>query len=111
MLQCKDTESNLPQDLMWDLLCDNHRKLSHIWGQELLELSKKRGGKRFRARVNECLSNTLSWPVEARARAVKTWLSTYRIPLDPGKMSSFDCFHKTTGDFIINNIKSIQAYE
>ena len=99
------------QELMWDLLSNNHARLSHIWGQELLGLSKKQSKKRFHKRADECLSITLSWPVEARARAVKTWLSTYKIPLNPSELASCDQFHQTTASFVFNNSRSIQAYE
>ena len=99
------------QELMWDLLSNNHARLSHIWGQELLGLSKKRSKKQFHARADECLSITLSWPVEARSRAVKTWLSTYKIPLNPAEMASSDQFHQTTANFVFDNRQSIRAYE
>ena len=99
------------QELMWDLLSNNHARLSHIWGQELLSLSKKRSKKQFHARADECLFVTLSWPVEARSRAVKTWLSTYRLPLEPAQIPSFDRFHEITGSFVVNNSRSILAYE
>jgi len=99
------------QDLMWDLLSDNHGKLAHVWGQELAALSKRRNKKQFRARADECLSSTLSWPVEARARAVKTWLSTYKIPLNPAEMASSDQFHQTTANFVFSNRESIRSYE
>jgi hypothetical protein len=101
----------IDKDLMWDLLSNNHARLAHVWGQELLELSKKRSKKQFHARADECLQCTLSWPIEARTRAVKTWLSTYRIPLDPAEIACFDRFHETTGSFVVNNSRSIQAYE
>lgn len=99
------------RELMWDLLSNNHARLTHVWGQELQELSKKRSKKRFHARVDECLSCTLSWPVDARSRAVKTWLSTYRLPLEPAQLPSFDHFHRTTGQFVFDHSRSIQAYE
>jgi hypothetical protein len=99
------------QELAWDMLSNNHARLAHAWGQELLKLSKKRGRKQFHSRADECLQVTLSWPMEARARAVKTWLSTYKIPLDPEQMLSFDRFHEITGSFVVNNSRDIQAYE
>jgi len=107
----KGNKMNPAQELMWDLLSNNHARLAHAWGQELLGLSKKRSKKQFRARADECLSSTLSWPVEARARAVKTWLSKYRIPLNPSELASFGRFHETTGSFVFNNSRSIRAYE
>ena len=99
------------KELMWDILSGNHAHLAHAWGQELLELSKKQSKKQFRVRANECLYCTLSWPVEARSRAVKTWLSTYKIPLNPSELASCDQFHQTTASFVFNNSRSIQAYE
>ena len=97
-------------ELMWDLLSNNHGKLAHVWGQELAALSKKKSKKQFRARADECLSCTLSWPIDARARAVKTWLSTYRVPLNPAEMPSFGRFHETTGDFVFDHHQNIRAY-
>jgi len=99
------------RELMWDLLSANYCNLAHVWGQELTALSKKRNKKQFRDRADECLSCTLSWPVEARARAVKTWLTTYKIPLNPSELASCDQFHQTTANFVFNNSRSILAYE
>jgi carboxylesterase type B len=99
------------QELMWDLLSARYARISHAWGQELAALSKKRNKKKFHAQADQRLSATLAWPVEDRARAVKTWLSTYRIPLNPAEMSSFGRFHKTTGSFVFDNCRSILAYE
>jgi hypothetical protein len=98
------------KELMWDLLSDNHGRLVHAWGQELQALSKKRSKQQFHSRAEECLKATLNWPNDARARAVKTWLSTYQLPLDPKHMDSFDQFHTLTGQFILNNIRAIKAY-
>jgi len=45
------------------------------------------------------------------ARAVKTWLSTYQLPLDPSLISSFDEFHNRFGPYIINHGNSVTAFE
>ena len=99
------------QQLMWDTLSCNYAQLSHAWAQELSKLNKPRTKRLFHARVDKCLNTTLSWPVEARARALKTWLSTYRLPLSPDKLKCFDQFHELTGDYVIGHAKQIQAYE
>lgn len=101
----------LDQELMWNLLSAKYARISHAWGQELQELSKKRGKKQFHAQADQYLGATLAWPVADRARAVKTWLSTYQLPFDPGLMPHMDQFHDTTGDFVIQNSRQITVYE
>ena len=99
------------QQLVWDLLSARYAHISHVWGQELQELSKKQGKKRFHAQADHYLGATLTWPVEDRARAVKTWLSTYQLPFDPRFMPHMDQFHKITGEFVIQNSREITVYE
>ena len=99
------------QQLVWDLLSAKYAHLSHIWGQELQELTKKKNKDLFHAQANYRLGATLSWPVEDRARALKTWLTAYQLPLDPKLMPHMDQFHATTGDFVIQNSRQITVYE
>ena len=102
---------NSDQELMWDLLSAKYARISHAWGQELAALSKKRNKKQFHTQADQCLSATLAWPVEDRARAVKTWLTTYQIPMDPRFMPHMDQFHMTTGAFVFQNVRQIAVYE
>lgn len=67
--------------------------------------------KKFHRMADNCVSAVLLWPADARARAVKTWLSSYRLPFDPRRMDSFDDFHKTTASYIFNNAKHIHSYD
>ena len=99
------------QQLVWDLLSARYARISHAWGQELQELSKRPSKKRFHAQADQYLSATLAWPVEDRARAVKTWLTTYQIPMDPRFMPHMDQFHMTTGMFVFQNVRQIAVYE
>jgi hypothetical protein len=99
------------QQLAWDMLSCNYAKLAHAWGHELSVLSKIRGKKRFHAKAEQCLQTTLSWPTEERARAVKTWLSTYQLPLDPERLHSFNRFHETTASFVVTYSRDLRAYE
>jgi len=104
------TTGQYSKELMWDLLSENHAQLAHAWGQELRALSQRRGKQRFHARAEQCLKATLNWPSEARTRTVKTWLSTYQLPLEPRQLASFDQWHNLTGQYILNNIQAIKAY-
>lgn len=99
------------QQLMWDTLSCNYAKISHAWAQELTQLNKPRSQRLFHAHVDKCLNTTLSWPVEQRARAIKTWLSTYRLPLDLKKLKCSEQFRQSTGDYIVDNSRYITAYE
>jgi hypothetical protein len=105
--------SKLSQDkqLMWDILSSNYAKLSHEWGQHLLELSKCKQKQMFHARADDCISEILSWPIEERARAVKTWLSYYQIPFDAQKLKTFSVFHKSTGAYVIANSRRLTSYD
>jgi hypothetical protein len=99
------------QQLVWDTLSCNYARLAHNWGQELVQLNKPRNKRLFYAQVDKCLNTILSWPVEHRARALKTWLVVYHIPMAPKKIKCFDRFHELTGDYITDNSKYILAYE
>ena len=47
---------------------------------------------------------------EQSVRILKTWLSTYKLPLDPNRLKTFDQFHEQFGEFIINNTATIESY-
>jgi hypothetical protein len=104
-------QMNDDQQLFWDVISCNYSRISHAWGQEMLDLVKRNKMKKFHNMANGCVSATLSWPTDARSRAVKTWLSIYRLPFDPRHMESFDAFHKTTSSYILNNGKHIHSYD
>jgi hypothetical protein len=99
------------QQRAWDMLSCNYAKLAHAWGHELSSLSKLRGKKRFYAKAEQCLQTTLSWPTEERARAVKTWLNKYQLPLEPERLPSFDRFHEITASFVVCQGRALRAYE
>lgn len=101
----------IDKEYMWDLLSSNYSKLAHAWGQELAALSRRRNKQQFHARAEECLKATLLWPVDARSRTVKTWLSTYQLPLDQGKLESFNQWHELTSHYVFANQRNIQSYD
>lgn len=84
------------KELVWGILRADPEYIAHHYAQELLELSKRRGRVRFHRRCDELLTmvmNTVPDPVYVLA-IMKCWLTQYRLPMDPGKLPSFDLFHK-----------------
>ena len=47
---------------------------------------------------------------EPAVRILKTWLSTYKLPLDQNRLKTFDQLHKQFGEFIIDNTATIESY-
>ena len=41
---------------------------------------------------------------------VKTWLSTYGLPLDPDRLKTFEQFHNRVGKLAIQNAQFIRSY-
>lgn len=99
------------QQLFWDVISCNYSRISHAWGREMMNLVKQNKMKKFHITANRYVSATLTWPTDARSRAVKTWLNIYQLPFDPKRMESFDAFHKTTASYVINNAKHIVSYD
>jgi len=99
------------QQLFWDIISCNYSRISHVWGREMLDLVKQNKMKKFHTMANSYVSATLSWPTDARSRAVKTWLSIYRLPFNPRRLAAFDDFHKTTASYIFNNANHITSYD
>jgi hypothetical protein len=102
---------NSDQQRMWDMLSSNYARLSHLWGQEMTQLIQAKKRKKFLARANYYIGLVLNWPVEDRVRAVKTWLTFYKLPFEPDRLECFTQFHETTSDYILQNIKQIAVYE
>jgi len=102
---------NLDKQLTWDVLSSNYASISHVWGKELLELSQRKNKQAFHKRANKFMLEILSWPVDARCRTVKTWLSHYQLPLDPKRMDAFDDFHITTGAYVVANARRLTSYD
>ena len=102
---------NLDKQLTWDVLSGNYASISHAWGKKLLVLSQRKNKQAFHNRANKCMLEILSWPVDARCRTVKTWLSHYQLPLDPKRMDAFDDFHITTGAYVVANARRLTSYD
>ena len=105
------TMSETDKDLMWAILSNQFEITVHQWGIELHTLAKIRGKSRFKKYVNSCFNIIMTWPIEARARAVKTFLTTYQLPLSPEEIDCFDQFHTTTGNFVLTHANKIKVYQ
>lgn len=87
------------QEHFWDVLRADPVRLCHTYGKELQLIKSK---KQFDQRADECLDFVMSnFDSENVLRTVKTWLSLYKLPLDPGELESFDKFHTTYGHMVI----------
>jgi hypothetical protein len=95
------------QETMWNVLTNNAEYLSHKWAKELESLK----GKKFHRAANDYLGFVVdNFGDEEAARSIKTWLTTYRLPLDPDKLDNFDAFHRKFGHYIATEIRNIRSY-
>ena len=47
---------------------------------------------------------------EPAVRIIKTWLSTYELPLDPDRLKTFERFHEQFGKFVAQHTAHIRSY-
>jgi hypothetical protein len=86
------------QQLMWNNLCNDYPKLTHQMAAKIGQADKRW----LNRTANKFLGVVNTWPTEAAVRAVHTWLTVYRIPLCPGKLSNFGTFHDLHGPYILS---------
>lgn len=96
------------QEEMWKTLSNDAAYLCHKWAKELLALK----GRKFHQQCDERLGYiTNNFDNESATSIIKTWLSSYAIPLDPSKLKNFDNFHMRFGRYISDNVKDIRIYK
>jgi hypothetical protein len=96
------------QQLFWDAL---HGAQFHAHTMARDILSVKGRAKRFHARIDQHMYTIMNlYTAEEVIRIVKTWLSVYQIPMDPGRMTSSDLFHQRYGSIVIALSGKIQSY-
>jgi hypothetical protein len=102
------------QQKFWNLI-KGPDHYAHVSAKEMLSVlnsGKKR--KRYRAMYKNAdvhfktIMETFS--IEQNTRILKTWLSSYQLPLDPDRLEYFDKFHTTHGEYIVNNSSDIRSY-
>ena len=87
---------------------------AHESGKDLLAVLNQGKRKRYKS-MNSTADKHIStimhlFDNEQSVRILKTWLSTYKLPLDPYRQKPFDQFHEQFGKFITNNTATIKSY-
>ena len=87
---------------------------AHESGKDLLAVLKQGKRKRYKSMNSTADKHILTimnlFDKEPAVRILKTWLSTYKLPLDPNRLKTFDQLHKQFGEFIIDNTATIESY-
>ena len=87
---------------------------AHKSGKDLLAVLNQGKRKRYKSMNSTADKHILTimnlFDKEPAVRILKTWLSTYKLPLDPNRLKTFDQFHEQFGKFIIDNTAIIQSY-
>lgn len=98
------------QEHMWAMLKCEPEKLCHTWANQLLEC--KNNAKAMNALADDYIFYMLSrFSHFDTCRVLKTWLTTYKLPIEPERIKSFDQFHVNCGKFVMNNIGIITVFE
>jgi len=98
------------QELMWAMLKSEPQKLCHLWAEEMM--SVKTNAKEMNALADDYVLYMLNrFSHIDTCRTIKTWLTTYALPIEPERISSFDQFHINCGRFVLNNIDVITVFE
>ena len=98
------------QEKMWAYLKCDPQVLVHQWAEEMLSVKKSK------IKLNKLAEEYLSYMIEHfsiqdTARVIKTWLTTYKLPLEPDRITSFDAFHDYCGSYIHNYCDKLTAFE
>ena len=87
---------------------------AHESGKDLLAVLNQGKRKRYKSMNSTADKHLLTimdlFNKEQSVRILKTWLTTYSLPLDPNRLKTFDQFHEQFGKFIIDNTEIIQSY-
>ena len=94
------------QQLMWDTLSADPAGLCHAWARDIL-----RSKRSMHRKVDRYLGQALNlFTVEDITAILKTWLTHYNIPLNPGKLENYEKFHRRCGPYVFANSRSIKDF-
>ena len=85
------------QKVMWDHLCNNYPKLAHEMAVKIVQADKRW----LNRKANKFLGVINTWPIEDAVRAMRTWLTIYKMPLSPSKLSNYQAFYDRCGAYIL----------
>jgi len=96
------------QQRFWNAL---HGAVYHAHQMARDIIAVKGRAKRFHARVDQHMYTIMNlYTADEVIRIVKTWLSEYKIPMDPSRMTSSDLFHQRYGSMVIALSGKIKSY-
>lgn len=82
---------------------------AHQMAQDILAVRGR--AKRFHQRIDQHLDTVMRLYTDQQvANILKTWLSVYKMPIDPNRLELFDQFHNRIGPWIIKSPDQIHSY-
>ena len=85
------------QKFMWDQLSNNYPTLTHEMAAKIVQADKRW----LNRKANKFLGVINTWPIEDAVRAMRTWLTIYKMPLSPSKLSNYHAFNERCGAYIL----------
>ena len=94
------------QQLMWNMLSADPATMCHVWARDIL-----RSKRTMHRKADQYLGQALNWfSVEDITGIMKTWISHYDMPLNPGKLTNYEKFHRRCGTYVFANSCSIKGF-
>jgi hypothetical protein len=94
------------QQLMWDVLRADPATMCHVWAQDIMKSKQS-----MHRKADQYLGLALNWfTVEDITGIMKTWISHYDMPLNPGKLTNYETFHRKCGPYVFANSCSIKGF-
>jgi hypothetical protein len=94
------------QQLMWDMLRADPATMCHVWAQDIMKSKRN-----MHRKADQYLGLALNWfTVEDITGIMKTWISHYDMPLNPGKLTNYETFHRKCGPYVFANSCSIKGF-
>jgi len=97
------------QEAFWTALKCDAKWFAHVAVLDLQNLT----GDTFHNAVDQLLAQMYNYlSAEDISNVIKTWLSTYNLPLDARKLGpGFDLVHQKVGSYIMSDTKRIRVVE
>lgn len=98
------------QEYMWAMLKSVPQKLCHTWADQLVAC--KSDAKAMNALADDFVYYMLDrFSHVDTCRVIKTWLTAYKLPIEPERIESFERFHINCGQYVVDNSEIITVFE
>lgn len=98
------------QEYMWAMLKSEPQKLCHAWADQMVAC--KSDAKAMNALADDFIYYMLDrFSHTDTCSVIKTWLTVYKLPIEPEHIASFTRFHINCGQFVVNNPEIITVFE